>query len=382
MGDLTRFGVIGLGLMGREFASAIARWSHVETGILQPQITGICSPHDSSHEWFRHHLPGLAVDTDDYRQLLESPDVDAVYIAVPHNLHREIYLAAIEGGKDVMGEKPFGIDLEANRLICASAANRPDVFIRCCSQFPYFPPVQRIVREVSAGAAGRIIEARAGFHHSSDLDPSKPINWKRRVETNGRYGCMGDLGMHVMHVPFRLGWRPRSAFGQLSNLVAERPNSAGVPVPCDTFDNATIHCEATDRDGNVFPLTFEMKRMMPGATNDWFLEIYGMNRSYRYSTSQPRTLFFCDNAGREQGWTRLDMGYSSAVPAITGSIFEFGFSDAILQMWGAYMLERAGDLGDRFGCVTLDETALSHAVMSAAISSSETGRAVEVADGE
>lgn len=41
----------------------------------------------------------------------------------------------------------------------------------------------------------------AGFWHSSDLDPHKPINWKRQARFNGEYGCLGDLGMHILHIP-------------------------------------------------------------------------------------------------------------------------------------------------------------------------------------
>ena len=45
------------------------------------------------------------------------------------------------------------------------------------------------------------------LNYSSDIDPNKVINWKRMEAVNGAYGCMGDLGMHVLHVPLRLGWR-------------------------------------------------------------------------------------------------------------------------------------------------------------------------------
>mgnify|MGYP006277040715 CR=1 FL=1 len=372
-----RFGIIGLGAMDREFASAAARWSHLTMDVPQPVITGICSPHDSSHEWFRRALPELEVDTTDYRELLASDVVDAVYIAVPHHLHEEIYVAALEAGKDVMGEKPFGIDRAANDHILAAVDAHPDRFVRCASQFAYYPPVQRMVRELREGAAGRILEVRAGFHHSSDLDLSKPINWKRRIATNGAYGAMGDLGFHIMYLPFRLGWIPRTVSAVLSNIATARPGPGGDPEPCETWDNATLLCH-TGSEGAEFPMTLEMKRMMPGATNTWFLEVYGMERSYRYSTADPRSLFTCDNTGRRQAWARLDLGYESAVPAITGGIFEFGFPDAIQQMWAAFLLERAGGLGERLGTARPEETRLSHQVMTAALESQDAGTTVRL----
>jgi predicted dehydrogenase len=360
-----RLGIIGLGLMGREIVSAISRWNHLTAEVPRPVVTGICSPHDSSHEWFRSALPDLRVDTTDYRELLASPEVDIVYIAVPHNLHEEIYVAAAQAGKDILGEKPFGIDLHANHSILA-AIEKAGVFARCASQFAYYPPAVRLYEEVREGMAGRILDVRAGFHHSSDLDFEKPINWKRKVATNGEYGVMGDLGFHIMYLPFRLGMEVRSVSAVLSNIVEQRPSPHG-PQACETWDNATLLCEAESAEGDAFPLTLEMRRMAPGATNSWFLEVSGTKRAYRYSTSEPRTLSFCEVTGRQQAWSRLDMGYASALPAITGGIFEFGFPDAIQQMVAAFMLERDGRLGDVLGAARPAETERSHRVMTAAL---------------
>jgi hypothetical protein len=69
----------------------------------------------------------------------------------------------------------------------------------------------------------------------------------------------------------------------------------------------------------------------------------------------------------EQAWQEIEMGSQSVFPTVTGAIFEAGFSDAILQMWAAFLAERAGALGSRFGCVTPREALQSHQVWSAAI---------------
>ncbi|MFW6211568.1 MAG: hypothetical protein ACOC8L_01605 [Spirochaetota bacterium] len=54
-------------------------------------------------------------------------------MAVPHHLHNEIYVAAAEAGKDILGEKPFGIDLEANRSIIGSRMRSSRCSRRLCS---------------------------------------------------------------------------------------------------------------------------------------------------------------------------------------------------------------------------------------------------------
>lgn len=73
---------------------------------------------------------------------------------------------------------------------------------------------------------------------------------------------MGDLGMHVVHLPLRLGWRPRRVYAALQDIVTERRDATGALVPCDTCDNATLHVDA-----GAFPLTLETKRIAPGDTN-------------------------------------------------------------------------------------------------------------------
>ncbi|HEX9616131.1 MAG TPA: hypothetical protein VGA03_01850 [Anaerolineales bacterium] len=100
---------------------------------------------------------------------------------------------------------------------------------------------------------GRVIEVEAGFWHSSDMDPTKPINWKCIVEINGEYGCMGDLGLHVVHVLFRAGWRPDNVRALVSNVVTERPGPAGELVPCETWDNAILACQVGEgAPGSIF----------------------------------------------------------------------------------------------------------------------------------
>jgi predicted dehydrogenase len=66
-------------------------------------------------------------------------------------------------------------------------------------------------------------------------------------------------------------------------------------------------------------------------------------------------------------------------PTITGGIFEFGFADGVLQMWAAFLAERAGALKGRFGCATPEEALTSHRLFAAALRSRDTGRAEPVA---
>jgi predicted dehydrogenase len=367
-----RFGVVGCGLMGREFASASARWCHLLSTQARPEIVAVSDQRPAPFDWFRQHFPSVQQFSHDYRELLASPVVEAVYIAVPHHLHQEMCCAAIQAGKHLMAEKPVGVDLAANRAIVQCAARHPEVFVRCASQFMFYPAVQRIGDLLGRGAIGRIIEVNAGFLHSSDLDPDKPINWKRVIEFNGQYGVMGDLGMHVCALPFRAGWRPGNVRAVLSDIVKDRPDGQGRRVPCRTWDNATLLCEVMDTaNGESFPMTLKMQRIAPGQKNTWYVEILGTKTSVRFSTRDPKRLELLEYAGGEPVWSHLQTGHETAFKTITGPIFEFGFPDSILQMWAAFLHELVcGQPLTHFaGCVTLDEVLLSHALFTAALAS-------------
>jgi len=367
-----RFGLIGCGLMGREFASASARWCHLLNPDARPEIVAVCNRSPAPFDWFRQHFPGVSQFTHDYPALLANPAVDAVYLAVPHHLHQEFACATLEAGKHLMAEKPVGIDLAANRAILDCAARHPEGFVRCASQWVFYPAAQRIRDLLERSAFGRIIEVNAGFLHSSDLDPAKPINWKRMIEFNGEYGVMGDLGMHVCALPFRAGWVPRNVRAMLSDIVKERPDGKGGSAPCRTWDNATLLCETLDpASGELFPMTLKMQRIAPGQKNTWFIEILGTKTSVRFSTRNPKRLELLEYSGGEQVWGHVETGYETAFKTITGPIFEFGFPDSILQMWAAFLHELVhGQPPKRFaGCVTPAEVSLSHRLFAAALQS-------------
>lgn len=367
--------------MGREFASAAARWCHLLDMPARPEVTAVCDKNPAIYDWYQSNFPSVKQITASYEELLANPAVDAVYCAVPHNLHEKIYCAIINSGKHLMGEKPFGIDLKANETIMTAIKGNSSLFIRCSSEFPFFPAVQRIAAMIENNLFGQIIEVNAAFLHSSDLDPTKPINWKRMIEINGEYGVMGDLGLHVCHVPFRAGWIPKNVRAILSDIVKERPDGKGGKVPCKTWDNATLLCETIDpHTGELFPMTLKTHRIAPGEKDTWRIEIIGTKACVRFTTKNPKRLEILEYKGGEQVWQQIDTGYEPAFKTITGNIFEFGFTDAILQMWAAFIYEmKEGKPLRKFaGCVTPEETALSHRLFTAALRSQATEGVVAV----
>ena len=374
-------GIIGGGLMGKEVAVAFARWATLIDHPMRPELTHVCDIDPTVLGWF-DRIPSVRFRSTDYHDLLGADGPEVLYIAVRHDLHEQIYVDAIEAGTSLLAEKPFGIDLSAARAILAAAERHPESFVRCSSEMPFFPGAQAAISRVTSGSLGRIIEVHSGFSHSSDLDLRKPINWKRQAKYCGANGVLNDLGMHALHVPLRLGWLPERVFAVLQDLVPSRPGPDGDLVPCDTIENATLLCTATDRTRGLgaepFPLHLTTKRIDPGQKNSWSLRVLGMTGGVEFCTRYPKTLRVMTVADGEQVWQEVEMGSQSCFATSTGGIFEFGFSDAILQMWASYLAERGGQLGDAFGCVTPQEAVDSHRIFAAAFDSWERSEAVQL----
>lgn len=358
-------GIIGGGLMGREMASAFARWCALTDVEIQPELVAIADLSDVARGWFSQ-IPSVRLSTADYHELLADKGVDVVYVAVPHTLHEAIYSDVLAAGKDLLAEKPFGIDLASATRI-AALAESSGCFVRCSSEFPFLPGAQAVMTYMKSGKIGRILEVVSGFHHSSDLDPNKTANWKRMSATCGEIGVLGDLGMHVCHVPLRLGWKPDSIFAQLQRGYSERPDGKGGMAACDTWDNAVLHGWVADQQGE-FPLRLEMKRLAAGETNTWFFEARGTEGGIRFSTKEPKTLWVFERDD-VQWWKRTDLGFGMPFKTVTGGIFEPGFPDVIQQMWAAYLMEREGKLGDRFACASPVEAVATQQLFAAALQS-------------
>jgi predicted dehydrogenase len=368
--------------MGRELAAVCGRWSQLVDHPVLPEVVAVADPQPAARDWFRR-VATVQTFADDWRPLLDDDSIDVLYLAVPHHLHEDLYIAAAEAGKDYLAEKPFGIDVGAADRI-AAAISGSDSFVRVSSEFPFFPGALRAYAYAASGALGDILEVRSQFAHSSDLDRSKPINWKRQTKFCGAAGVMNDLGLHAWHIPLRLGWLPTSLHATLQDLVTHRPGPDGTMVICDTIENATV-TGTVELEGYDFPLTVQTKRIAPGDKNTWGFRVVGLDGAVKFSTKYPKTILILTTEPqpalgaleKEQRWQRVEAGSQSVWPTVTGGIFETGFSDAILQMWAAFLAEREGALGQGFGCVTPGEAWTTHRLYEAALESQAGRKVVE-----
>jgi len=134
------------------------------------------------------------------------------------------------------------------------------------------------------------------------------------------------------------------------------------------------------QDKYDFPMTVKTYRIAPGETNTWSIEILGTKFSARFTTKHPKTLetMTYKNGGKQE-WRSEDLGYNSVYKTITGGIFEFGFTDAILQMWASFVDELTNRNSNMsYGCIRPSETKIQHKILTAALESNKKGQIVKL----
>src|SRR5437016_4749468 len=141
--------------MGRAHAIAYGRVPHhyPESEAL-PRLVIAADDAVSRAELARERL-GFEQASGDWQQVLSHPEVEAVSIAAPNFVHREVALAAAAAGKHFWGEKPLG-RFPAETAEIAAAADRAGIRTIVGLNYRHPPAVQHARRLIAEGALGEI----------------------------------------------------------------------------------------------------------------------------------------------------------------------------------------------------------------------------------
>lgn len=125
--------------------------------------------------------------------LLEDPEVDAVYIATPNNLHAEQCISAAEHGKHVLCEKPLALTIEECESVVESC-RRNGVKLQVGFMMRFHACHQEALRTIKRGLIGRPVMGRAEL---TCWYPEIPGAW-RQDPLQGGGGCLMDMGIHCI----------------------------------------------------------------------------------------------------------------------------------------------------------------------------------------
>ncbi len=145
-----------------------------------------------------------------YQDLLNDPDIDAVYVPLPNDMHVSLSLQAIAAGKHVLCEKPLGLNAKDIQPLLAAAEARPELVVMEAFMYRYHPQWVRVKRLVDEGVLGQINAVEACFTYFND----EPDNVRNNPDLGG--GGMLDIGCYCVSVARWIFDRePRRVSGQL-----------------------------------------------------------------------------------------------------------------------------------------------------------------------
>ncbi|WP_372015672.1 Gfo/Idh/MocA family protein [Pseudoxanthomonas sp. 10H] len=140
---------------------------------------------------------GNVYSYDDFDRIADNPDIQAVYIVTPNDLHKPLTLRAASAGKHVWCEKPMAMDAaEGQAMVDACRANKVQLAIGYRLQ--HEPNTRRLMALAREKPFGRILKIRAdaGFNAYDDVDPAdKP--WRLLPQHGG--GAMYDMGVYSLN---------------------------------------------------------------------------------------------------------------------------------------------------------------------------------------
>lgn len=204
------WGVIGPGRFAREFVEELMFIPRV-------QLAAVASRSVSKADAFAEDF-GFQASYGSYEELVRDPQIDIVYIAVPHVFHDEIARLAISHGKAVFCEKPLTPSLQSSRELMAYAESE-GVFLMEGMKTGFLPAIVKAKEWVDEGRIGRAKLGYADFCFTGSQDPSD-----RLLNPDLGGGAVLDVGIYPLHLTrFLLGEvETIEATGELASTGVEQ----------------------------------------------------------------------------------------------------------------------------------------------------------------
>jgi predicted dehydrogenase len=275
-------GVIGFGWMGQAHARSARRIpTHFAHRDYRPELVAVADVDPGRRERAVRDW-GFTWTTDDWRAVIDSPEVDAVWVTAPNMMHVELVEAAAAAGKAVFCEKPVGGRPEdITRALAATDRAGVPTGVGYC--YRWAPLIQHARRLIAEGALGRITHYRGRFFSMYGSDPLGLLSWRFRLEEGG-YGTSSDLLSHSVDLAhFLLGGPVRRLTGTRATTITRRPLATGASShygrgrpddPTGEVTNEDFVSLLAEFDDGVTGV-FESSRAMVGPESQNALEVYG-----------------------------------------------------------------------------------------------------------
>jgi predicted dehydrogenase len=294
--------VIGAGMVGRAHANAYRNAATVfDLGRPVPRLVAIADVHapfatDAATRY------GFERAETDWRAVVDSPDVDAVSIAVANSLHREITEAALAAGKHVLCEKPLAPTVDDAQAMVEAAAAAPGRVNAVGFTFRRSPAINAIKQQVEQ-ALGPVRHFVGNYWCDYGFDPQRPMSW--RYLGGPGSGVLADIGSHLADLAeFFCGETTQVRGTTMATLVGSRPRPLGVAVghaggvavsderlPVENEDVCTF----TAGYGSGAVGTFSLSRVAFGHANTLRIDLFCENGTASFDLTRPAEFSIIDS---------------------------------------------------------------------------------------
>lgn len=192
-------GVLHVGLAG---LGGIAKRTHLPVLRFVPGYEVVCGA--EKNETQRKRVAGifkLKETYDDFKEMIEKADIDAVFICLPATLHMQAARLALQRGLHVFCEKPMGVNYE-EALEMTSLAEMKKKILMPGYNVRYVDNFIRAKRFIDSGKLGRILQINAIY-----LNPGPYISWDPKTDwylEAASKGALYDIGSHLVDLLFHL----------------------------------------------------------------------------------------------------------------------------------------------------------------------------------
>lgn len=235
----------------------------------------------------KHSIPEIH---EDYRAVLEDPDIDIVHCCLPNSMHYDFLKAALDAEKHILTEKPLCTTSREAREI-RDIADRKKLLCGINFQYRYFPQVQVMKDRIQSGNTGRLRIVHASYEQDW-LSRESDFNWRIDPAEGQCTAAAADIGSHLVDlIEYTTGKQMVRLFAHLRTLIPARRavREAGmeevVNISADDYGCVMFEIET----GAVGSLHFT--QVLPGKKNAIMLQVSGSEVSLRWEWEKPHSLW-------------------------------------------------------------------------------------------
>ena len=301
MQNRLRVGMIGYRFMGKAHSNAWRQAPHFFPLKAEIEMHTICGRDAKAVEEARKQLGWKNASTD-WKEVVNSREIDIVDINTPNDSHAEIAIAAAKAGKHILCEKPLALNV-AQCQEMLDAAKKARVVHMVCHNYRRIPAIALAKKLIDEGAVGQIYHYYARYAQDWIVDPKFPLVWRLQKGVSGS-GTHGDINAHIIDLARYLVGEFKEVCGLMHTFIKERPfideggkgqglgGKAAQKMGKVTVDDAAMFI---GRFENGALANLEATRFALGRKNHIELEINGSKGSLHFDFEDMNRLKFFDN---------------------------------------------------------------------------------------